>query len=699
MNEELIELLNKDLNTPHNARTSKSHIKKHYPKIFNYINNRHVAGQVFSGHLYCLKHNINYPKCEYCGSYKKFISFKRGFLKYCDNKCEKHFFVNELYPQYLFKKVDTDKNIEIYYKGEKLTKLTTKKFKTLLRNNVDVFCKESSQDIINSGIIPNNSDFYYNKFYKTQNKREYIDEQYVKDYSPYTYNLILDYTKKYKNINFKLRHKLYLDKNTPVCKICGSYDVIRKNTINNYCETCKRKKSAKYNKYKFVHEYWNNYIKNNFSIPNNLKLYIGKKRIRLNNYCEHSQNIIIPKHKIKKYKKHNINYLCTECLKLSILNLNYEIDKNLIKNSWQHIKNCSEKNLLLFNPEIWNSIYKTSQLYKNCTFVEAKFMLNNDIANPPVCIENNCENRSIFSKEAYNYLYHCNVHLYNYTSSIGEKEILDFITYNYKKDVFSNYREFDNQELDIYIPDLKLGIEFNGLYWHNEYFKDKYAHINKFKFFKDKNIQLITIWEDDWIMKNDIVKSIILNKLRLNKRALNARDCKIKNVEYKAVKSFLDDNHIQGNANASIRLGLFYNDELVSLMTFGAKRKVLGQKAENNSYEMLRFCNKNYTSVRGSASKLFKYFIRNYSPINIVSYANLDISDGKLYNILGFENKGYTDVNYWWAKGSKRNHRSNFMKHKLVKEGADPNKTENEIMREKGYFKIYGNGNLKFIYS
>ena len=87
----------------------------------------------------------------------------------------------------------------------------------------------------------------------------------------------------------------------------------------------------------------------------------------------------------------------------------------------------------------------------------------------------------------------------------------------------------------------------------------------------------------------------------------------IKEISSKDCSSFLDQNHIQGKLGAKVRLGLYYNDELVSLMTFGALRKNLGQKSEDGSYELLRFCNKLNTNVVGGASKLFKHFINNSS--------------------------------------------------------------------------------------
>jgi hypothetical protein len=166
----------------------------------------------------------------------------------------------------------------------------------------------------------------------------------------------------------------------------------------------------------------------------------------------------------------------------------------------------------------------------------------------------------------------------------------------------------------------------------------------------------------------------------------------IKEVKKDKIRKFLINNHLQGFVPSSIKLGLYYNDELVSLMTFG-KRKISGK----SYYELLRFCSKLNTSVIGGASRLFKNFLL-LGHKNIISYASCDISNGSLYKILGFNEIGHTGVNYWWSNNINKYHRSNFMKHKLVKDGADLIKTENEIMHEKGFYKIYGTGNLKYEY-
>jgi len=280
-----------------------------------------------------------------------------------------------------------------------------------------------------------------------------------------------------------------------------------------------------------------------------------------------------------------------------------------------------------------------------------------------------------------------------------ELQLIDFISKNYDNDILRNKRIIlGDVELDIYLPDLRLAFEFNGLWWHNEINKPNNYHLNKTEKCEKNGIQLIHIYEDDWLFKREIVKSRILNLLGKNEK-IYARKCEIKEVgDNKIIRDFLCDNHIQGFIGSKIKIGLFYNGELISLMTFGNLRKSMGQKKLEGSYEMLRFCNKLNVNIIGGASKLFKYFIRNYNPIEVISYADRSWSKGNLYEKLGFQFLHKTDPNYYYVIEGKRRHRFGFRKDKLIKDGADENKTEHEIMLEKKIFRIYDSGSLKYTY-
>jgi hypothetical protein len=242
-------------------------------------------------------------------------------------------------------------------------------------------------------------------------------------------------------------------------------------------------------------------------------------------------------------------------------------------------------------------------------------------------------------------------------------------------------------EIDIYLPHLKLGFEFNGLYWHSEEYKEKSYHLEKTKYFNEKDIRIIHIWEDDWDNKCDIIKSQISNWTSNTSNRVFARKCTI--IELKSVSNFLNDNHIQGVDKSSLKIGLFFNNELISVMTFD--RFEGRKKMEEGGWNLSRFCNKLNTNVIGGASKLLNYFIKTYNPSRIVSYADRDWSRGDLYYKLGFENVSESLPDYKYLVDGKRIHKSNFKKSKIEYLG-----TESEYTKSKGIEKVWDCGKIKF---
>jgi len=283
-------------------------------------------------------------------------------------------------------------------------------------------------------------------------------------------------------------------------------------------------------------------------------------------------------------------------------------------------------------------------------------------------------------------------------SSIKENEVKEFI--KNELNIKTKKIRIENKEIDIYLPDYKLGIEFDGLYHHSQKFKDINYHLNKTEICEKNNIQLLHVFENEWVNKKEIVKSIIKSKLGIYAEKIFARKCQINEVtNNNLLRNFLNTNHLQGFIGSSVKIGLFYNNELVSLMTFGKKRLAMGSKVSiDGEHEMLRFCNKLDTQVIGGASKLLNYFIEIYQPKSILTFADRRYSQGGLYKQLGFEHIGNSDPSYrYYHKhdyGTK--HRFNFRKDKLVREGYDKNKSERQIMTERGYLRIYDCGNMRF---
>ena len=283
-------------------------------------------------------------------------------------------------------------------------------------------------------------------------------------------------------------------------------------------------------------------------------------------------------------------------------------------------------------------------------------------------------------------------HSKNTGGEIFIQHILDSHGVEYQK----NYRGL-GFELDIYIPQKKIAIEFNGYRWHSTKYKTKKYHIDKYKKCEEQGIQLLSIWEDWVLRKPEIVESLIKSKLGIYKTRIGARECMLKDVPVKEAEEFLENMHIQGTCHSTIKKGLYYHGELVSLMTFGKRRPGMGRR--ENEWELLRFCNKLDVQVMGGASKLLKAFIQQIRPTKIISFSSNDISSGSLYKTLGFKNTSES-LSYWYinSKDGKRYHRFTFTKQNILRKGmaTDVNKTEEEMMYDAGFYKIWDSGTKKW---
>lgn len=282
------------------------------------------------------------------------------------------------------------------------------------------------------------------------------------------------------------------------------------------------------------------------------------------------------------------------------------------------------------------------------------------------------------------------------SGSINENKIKDFLLQTFSNEEIIFNEKIDGLEIDILFPNRNIAIEYNGLYWHSDrILKDpKTYHITKKKICKNKGIKLIQIFEDEWIEKEHIVKNRILHILKLStNEKIYARKCVIKEISYKDKKEFLKNYHIQGNDSSSINLGAFYNNELVSVMTFSKGSIAKGSKYKEGNWELSRFCLKDNILGPGIASKLLSHFKKIYSWKYIYSYADQRWSDGELYYKIGFNLEYETKPNYWYTKdGLKRIHRFN-----LRKQSQEPKDIPEWILRDKqGYYRVWDCGNLKF---
>ena len=311
-------------------------------------------------------------------------------------------------------------------------------------------------------------------------------------------------------------------------------------------------------------------------------------------------------------------------------------------------------------------------------------------------IEIHCKKHGVFTQRISSHLYGQGCPKCGVSISKAEDEINSFL--NLFIETKQRYKLPNKKEIDIFIPELNIGIEYNGLRWHSDLFqKDNLYHLNKTNYCKEQGVRLIHVFEDEWLFKKEIVKSRLLNLIGKTPNKIYARKCEIHIVSSKDAVKFLNENHIQGSLLSSINLGLYDNKELVSLMSFGHLRRNMGGKKKDGVFELTRFCNKINHNVIGGASKLLNHFEKNHNPYKIVSYADRRWSEGDLYYLTGFDFIHSSSPNYFYIAGLNRENRFKYRKSELVKQGFDPNKTEKQIMQERGYNRIYDCGTLKFI--
>jgi len=284
--------------------------------------------------------------------------------------------------------------------------------------------------------------------------------------------------------------------------------------------------------------------------------------------------------------------------------------------------------------------------------------------------------------------------------SRGEKEVLEVIK-NMNIDVLENNRTLINSELDIVIPSKKIAIEYCGLYWHSELQgKNQNYHLKKLEKCESIGMRLITIFEDEWLVKKDIIEKRLKHILGLSQNNIGARKCEIQEIEGIQAKPFVNLYHIQGNLPSLIKLGAFYNSELVSVMTFSKLSISKGSISQPDIYEISRFCSN--VPVVGIAGKFISYFTKTYKPKHIITFADRRWDTGEVYEKIGFKKIGYTKPNYWYFQtNTKKYHRFNFRKNVLDKklEIFDPEKSEWENMKNNGWDRIWDCGNIKFIYT
>ena len=281
-------------------------------------------------------------------------------------------------------------------------------------------------------------------------------------------------------------------------------------------------------------------------------------------------------------------------------------------------------------------------------------------------------------------------------TSKQEKTLITFIKTLCDNVIVHDRELISPYELDIVIPDKNITIEYCGLYWHSELAgKNRTYHLNKLNMCNEKGYQLITIFEDELVFNESLVFSRLKNFLhKENGKKIFARKCNIKEISTKRARIFCSNNHLQGYGSGSkVKLGLFYSNELLSVMTFSKPSIAKGARTDDLTiWELNRFCSKENYRVIGGASKLLKYFERNYHWKKIFSYADRRWSIGNVYEKLNFKLVESVRPNYWYIRNQQRLHRFNLRK----KYDDDKHLTEWDIRKAQGWNRIWDCGNLRY---
>lgn len=252
-----------------------------------------------------------------------------------------------------------------------------------------------------------------------------------------------------------------------------------------------------------------------------------------------------------------------------------------------------------------------------------------------------------------------------------------------------------NLELDFVFPERHVAVEFNGLYWHSEAGgKDKNYHYDKWKAAHEKGIQLIQVWEDDYSRNPELIHQMLLHKLSLTQRSrVYARKCKVQDIPAQEAFAFLESNHIQGKVQGSHYKGLYHNEQLVAVSVWTGRKESL-------YLERYATC----LQVVGGLGKLLSAVAQEFKTDyqEIVTFAANDVSNGRLYERLGFRVDKTLPPDYSYIYRKQRMHKFNFRISRFKK---DPNLifqeglTERELAALNRLPRIWDAGKIRYVFS
>lgn len=471
------------------------------------------------------------------------------------------------------------------------------------------------------------------------------------------------------------------------CDLCGAFFTRKFSNNTLLCISCNKKTNKKEKPIKISKERIESLLKENTkgqtakilkTSRSTLEKWIKKYNIDCKKYhglIKYDDNILLlTKNKIEDYLKYNNNSNIQEICR----DLNIPI---------QLIRKLRKENKIKLNTFFDLKKNNYDDILNNLEF----YMEENQTKTLKIIAEENKISIEQLKKAFRDNNIPIRVHSYN--KSIGEIEIKEFIrSLGFDCHSFKFEKKY---EIDCFVKTKMFGIEYCGEYWHRyePYKNNKNYHQEKTQYFLNKNITIMTIFESEWKTNQDLIKSMIKTRLGVCDK-IYARKCEIKEIDSRIAKEFHDYNHINGYVNSSINIGLFYNNELFSVLSLSKSRF-----DKTFEYEIIRFSTKRNYNVVGGFSKMFNYFVNKYNVKNCLSYANLRFGFGNVYKKCGFIDLGITAPNYFYydKKIGALENRMKYVKKKLQSfSNYSDNKTEFQIMSENGYYCLYDCGNKKY---
>lgn len=280
--------------------------------------------------------------------------------------------------------------------------------------------------------------------------------------------------------------------------------------------------------------------------------------------------------------------------------------------------------------------------------------------------------------------------------SRGEDELYKFICDLGITAVQRDRSQIGPKELDIWIPDYSLAIEFCGLIWHSDKFNNNPNHLlEKHEQCKEKNIRLLTIFEDEWTYQSDKVKATLRHLLGLSERGIPGRKTTIREIDWATTKAFLNRHHLLNSGPAcSHRLGAFDPyDNLIAVMTFGTPSD---ERGRTDLVEMKRYvCDgRNHP---GLASKMFKHAITLWNFPQVSAFVDRRWFTGEFKSIAGFNVIGTTRPSLFWVRHGDRYHRR-FVTKKQLNNPQYAGLSKREILARMKFYRIWDCGKYKMMW-